>query len=56
MKGKTVTVSISAEQYEGFMKAIEANRRVMKTLKEMRELSVNILLESAPGVKRKAEE
>jgi hypothetical protein len=53
IKAKTVTVALSKEQYLAFRKAIEANRRVEKTLTQMRKLSERVLLESLPGVKKK---
>lgn len=53
IKAKTVTVALSKQQYVAFGKAIEANRKVEKALKEMRELSERTLLASLPGVQRK---
>ncbi len=53
VKGKTVTVSLSKEQYTIFSKAIIANRKAERTLKNMRQMSARVLLESAPGVKKK---
>jgi hypothetical protein len=53
INAKTVTVALSKEQYRAFRQAIAANRRVEKTLKQMRKLSEKLLLETLPGVKRK---
>ena len=53
IKAKTVTVALSKQQYMAFRKAIEANRKVEKALKEMRQLSERTLLASLPGVQRK---
>lgn len=53
VQGKTVNVALSKEQYHAFKKAIEANRRLEKTLKKMRQLSEQELLNSLPGVQRK---
>jgi len=53
IKAKTVTVALSKQQYLAFRKAIEANRKLEKDLKEMRELSERTLLTSLPGVRRK---
>ncbi len=50
---KTVTVSLSKQQYKAFMKAIEANRKVEKTLRDLRTVSQNVLLESLPGVQKR---
>ena len=50
---KTVTVSLSKQQYKAFMKAIEANRKVEKTLRDLRTISQNVLLESLPGVQKR---
>ena len=52
IKAKTVTVALSKEQYVAFRKAIEANRKLDKVLKEMRQISEQTLLSSLPGVKR----
>ena len=53
INAKTVTVALSKEQYQAFRKAIEANRRLEKTLREMRKLSEKVLLGTLPGVKRR---
>ena len=50
---KTVTVSLSKQQYKAFTKAIEANRKVEKTPKELRAISQIALLESLPGVQKR---
>ena len=50
---KTVTVSLSKQQYKAFMKAIEANRKVEKTLRDLRSISQTALLESLPGVQKR---
>ena len=52
VRGKTVTVSLSAQQSRAFRRAIKANRRLEKALKSMRELSQIALTESLPGVKK----
>ena len=53
VKGKTVSVALSKEQYLAFKHAIDANRKLEKTLKQMRELSQDTLLDTIPGVKKK---
>jgi len=50
---KTVTVSLSKQQYKAFMKAIDSNRKVEKTLRDLRTVSQNVLLESLPGVQKR---
>jgi hypothetical protein len=53
IQGKTVTVALSKSQYDAFRKAIETNRKLEQTLREMRELSAKTLLNALPGVQRK---
>ncbi|MDA7511150.1 hypothetical protein N8766_01635 [bacterium] len=50
---KTVTVSLSKQQYKAFMKAIDSNRKIEKTLKDLRTISQNVLLDSLPGVQKR---
>ena len=50
---KTVTVSLSKQQYKAVMKAIDANRKVENTLKQLRNVSQTVLLESLPGVQKR---
>lgn len=52
VRGKTVTVSLSPQQFRAFRRAIKANRRVEETLKAIRELSQTALLDSLPGTKK----
>lgn len=53
IRAKTVTLSLSYEQYRAVKKAIEANRRVEKTLKAMRKISEKTLMETLPGVQKR---
>jgi len=53
VKAKTVTVALSYPQYLAFREAIAANRKLERTIKQMRELSQKTLLNTLPGVKRK---
>jgi hypothetical protein len=53
VKGKTVTVALSKQQYAAFRHAIKANRQLERTLKQMRQISETVLLDSLPGVRRK---
>ena len=50
---KTVTVNLSATQAKRFQKAIDNNRIIEETLKEMRELSREILDATTKGVTRR---
>ena len=52
VKAKTVTLSLSAEQADLFKEAIAANRKVESILNEMRAISQEILLKSAPGTRK----
>jgi hypothetical protein len=52
-EGKTVTVNLSASQAELFQKAIDNNRELEKTIKEMRELSLEICEAKTEGVKKR---
>lgn len=54
VRAKTVTVALSPEQAIAFRSAIAAKRRVEKVLKEMRELSQSILMESLPRARKRA--
>ncbi len=44
VKGKTVTVALSKEQYEAFERAIKANREINELLDTIRSLSQLLLL------------
>ena len=48
VKGKTVSVALSKDQYEWFRKAIAQWRQVQSTLKEMQRLSRQVLFETVP--------
>ena len=53
VKGKTVSVALSQEQYEGFAQAIAQWRQVQATLKEMQPLSRRVLFETLPHPPRR---
>lgn len=54
VKGKTVSVALSQEQYHWLKAAIENWQALQKTLKEMQQLSRTELFRSVPGpVRRK---
>ncbi len=53
VKGKTVSVALSKEQFEWFTEAIAQWRQVQKTLKEMQRLSRQVLFETVPHPPRR---
>ena len=53
VKGKTVCVALSKEQYEWLKQAIANWRTVQKTLRQMQRLSREELFKSLPGPKRR---
>ena len=53
VKGKTVCVALSKEQYQWLKQAIANWRTVQKTLRQMQRLSREELFESIPGPKRR---
>ena len=50
---KTITVALSAEQFEALGQAIENRRRLEKTIKQMEKLSRQILFETLPDTHRR---
>ena len=53
VRGKTVSVALSQEQYEWLKSAIENWREVQKTLREMQRLSRQVLFETIPNPNRR---
>ena len=53
VKGKTVSVALSQEQYQWIKEAIENWRRIQATLKEMQRISREELFETIPGPPRR---
>src|SRR5713226_8784558 len=53
VKGKTICVALSKEQYEWLKEAIANWRAVQKTLRQMQRLSREELFESLPHPKRR---
>lgn len=53
VKGKTVSVALSQEQFESLAKAIAEWRQVQATLKEMQRLSRQVLFEMLPHPQRR---
>ncbi len=49
---KTVTVALSAAQFEAMKKAVENRRRLRKTIRAMEVISRRILFASAPDTRR----
>lgn len=49
---KTVTVALSAEQFEGLKQAVQNGRRLRKTIRAMEVLSRQILFTTAPDTQR----
>jgi hypothetical protein len=49
---KTVTVALSAEQFEGMKKAVQNGRRLRKTIRAMEALSRQILFAATPDTQR----
>jgi hypothetical protein len=52
-EGKTITVNLTKEQAKLYQRAIDNNREMEETLKEMRVLSEKILEAQTEGVKRR---
>ena len=52
-RGKTVTVAISSPQAQLLRRAIANQRHAERLLSQMREISEEIVLGSAPGVRRR---
>lgn len=53
VKGKTVSVALSQEQYEWLRAAITEWRQIQATLKAMQQLSRRVLFETIPGPLRR---
>jgi len=53
VRGKTVSVALSQEQYEWLKEAIANWRRVQQTLKEMQRLSRQVLSATVPNPRRR---
>ena len=53
LRGKTVSETLSKEQFEAFKEAIEANRLVEHSLKRMRQIAQDAMLRALPDSPRK---
>ena len=55
VKAKTVTLALSQEQADLFREAISNHRKLESILHEMRAISQEVLLKSAPGTRKKSD-
>ena len=53
VKGKTVSVALSAEQFEAMAKAIQAWQKTKKIIHRMQQLSREEIFTTVPGIKRR---
>jgi virulence-associated protein VapD len=53
VKAKTVTVALSAQQYQWLRKAVTNQRQLEKIVKQMQALSRQVLFKTIPGVTRR---
>jgi hypothetical protein len=53
IKGKTACVALSEEQATQMAQAIDNHKRVEEIVKEMREITQTLILETVPGVPRR---
>jgi hypothetical protein len=53
VKGKTVSVALSQEQYQWLSEAIGNWRKLQNILKEMQQISRQVLFETLPNPKRR---
>jgi hypothetical protein len=53
VKGKTVSVALSEEQFEALSKAIETWHKTKKIIKRMQQLSREEIFTTLPGTKRR---
>jgi hypothetical protein len=53
VKGKTVSVALSKEQFEGLAEAIQTWQKTKKIIKRMQQLSREEIFTTLPGLKRR---
>lgn len=53
VKGKTACVALSAEQAAQMLQAVENHRRLEEIVREMREITQTLILETVTGVRRR---
>lgn len=51
VEGKTVCRAVSRDQYLALKRVIAANRKIERTLARMRELTLETIIKTVPGVK-----
>ena len=53
IKGKTACVALSEEQAAQMSEAIDNHKRLEETVREMREITQTLILQTVPGVRRR---
>jgi len=53
VKGKTACVALSAEQATEMLQAIENHKRVEEIVRQMREITQTLIIETVPGIRRR---
>ena len=53
IKGKTACVALSEEQATQMSQAIDNHKRLEEIVREMREITQSLILETVPGVRRR---
>jgi hypothetical protein len=53
VQGKTACVALSAEQATEMLQAIENHKRVEEIVREMRNITQTLILETVPGIRRR---
>ena len=53
VKGKTACVALSEEQAAQMLQAIENHKRLEEIVRELREITQTLILETVPGVRRR---
>lgn len=48
VRGKTITVALSAEEFKAFVQAIENERHLWKTIRQMEQISRRVLFQNRP--------
>ena len=51
--GRTITVSLSPEQFQSLKQAVENERKLWKTIQQLEKLSRQILFETLPDTRRR---
>jgi hypothetical protein len=53
IKGKTACVALSEEQARQMLEAIDNHKQLEEIVREMREITQTLILETVPGVRRR---